>query len=193
MKLRIYNKFVNHFRKRDFNFKLKFFILFPIICILIIFDNFTKIIAKNNLIEEKTIKFIPHFINFQLITNRGSAYGNNSNNFELTIILAVLMTLICIIGFLFFYEPLYIISFTLLVAGDLGNLINRIWNNAYVIDFLSWEFIKPYFIFNFADMFITFGVILFIFSLLFIEFWLEPRFNKKINKEDMKKNVRNKN
>ncbi|MFI3256394.1 MAG: signal peptidase II [Psittacicella sp.] len=53
-------------------------------------------------------------------------------------------------------------AYSLIIAGDLGNNLNRI-HYGYVIDFISFHFNNYYFpIFNFADSFITIGVILII-------------------------------
>ena len=52
------------------------------------------------------------------------------------------------------------ISLSLIISGALGNLIDRIFRG-YVVDFISFTiFDKEMAIFNVADTFITFGVVL---------------------------------
>ena len=46
----------------------------------------------------------------------------------------------------------------LIIAGGIGNLIDRVFNNGYVIELYSCEIFPP--IFNFADCCVSIGVVL---------------------------------
>ena len=48
-------------------------------------------------------------------------------------------------------------NIALIIAGGIGNLIDRVFNNGYVIDYIHVKFFPP--IFNFADASISCGII----------------------------------
>ncbi len=136
--------------------------------VLVAIDSLTKIIAVNNLCPNVKINFIHNFIDFNLYFNQGSAFGHGSNNPFLVTLFASLILLILIFLFIFLYEPLYVWSISFLIAGTLANLVNRIWYNGTVIDFLDWELFPPEYIFNIADFLVTIGTIFLLVS-VFIE------------------------
>ena len=74
-------------------------------------------------------------------------------------------------------------SLTLVLAGGIGNLIDRI-RLGYVVDMLHFQFWPSYPVFNVADMFVVVGVILF---LLYYLFLYEKTDSKKAREEQAKK------
>ena len=58
-------------------------------------------------------------------------------------------------------------ALTLIIAGGLGNLIDRI-TQGYVADYIDFRWPVDFAIFNFADMCVTFGVILAVIYLFFL-------------------------
>ena len=58
-------------------------------------------------------------------------------------------------------RPVYIWSFALILAGGIGNLIDRIFNG-YVVDFIDLRIIN-FAVFNFADICAVTGTIMLIF------------------------------
>lgn len=110
---------------------------------------------------KETIVLIPNLLEFVYVQNDGAAYGMLGGQTWLLIV----MTFIFIVGFILYFvfykdkNIWFIISVGLIVSGAIGNLIDRLWFN-YVRDFISIEFFS--FVFNFADMFITFGVICYV-------------------------------
>ena len=65
-------------------------------------------------------------------------------------------------------SKLFVWSLCLVVSGGLGNLIDRIFRDGNVIDFLQFDFYKSFPIFNFADCCIVVGA-----GLLILNFLLE--------------------
>ena len=100
---------------------------------------------------------------FKLISveNTGAAFGIFQNG---TWILAFISLIVVVIGFIYFkYYPL---ALSFLIAGALGNFIDRIFLG-YVRDFIS---ISIWPVFNFADIFSTIGV-----GLLIIKLYKEDK------------------
>tara|TARA_Y100001978_G_C23692647_1_gene435702 strand:+ start:1488 stop:1943 length:456 start_codon:yes stop_codon:yes gene_type:complete len=135
-----------------------------IILIFIILDQFTKFIVSTNydyLLNKNLLIF-----SFKYIRNYGAAFNflNNKRIFLSTI--STLSSLL-LIYFIFFKESInslnrYGLSFIL--AGSIGNGIDRIIKG-YVIDFINLE-IFDFPIFNIADISINFGCIILIINYL---------------------------
>ena len=114
--------------------------------------------------------YIFPFLNFYLIWNTGIGFGLAS--LETNIYYHILTTIIAIINlalifFLFKTKGTYAYLFALIIGGSLGNLFDRIYYYA-VPDFIDIHLGDfHWFIFNVADIFVTAGIIGFIFIELF--------------------------
>lgn len=124
---------------------------------------FLDLTSKAYVIGEhfKPIILIRNFLYFSLQTNKGIAFG---------ILLGYAFQLIAsvfILGFLIYFGFKYISEekrnaflnqflLGIIVGGAIGNLVNRI-QFGYVIDFIV---LKPFPVFNIADIGITLGLIL---------------------------------
>ena len=85
-------------------------------------------------------------------------------------------------------RPLYSVSLVLILSGCIGNMIDRMFNNFQVYDFIDLEFMN-FAIFNLADCFLTVGVIMMAVFLLFFEqndpisIRLKPIYEEKIDEQ----------
>jgi signal peptidase II len=140
---------------------------FGVAIILIILDQWTKHLATHNLPAFVSRKIIP-FVNFKLTYNTGAAFSFLSSasgwqNYFFIILASILTLGICIwILKTSKYDWFKLTSLTFIVAGAIGNLIDRA-SYGFVIDFIdvyykTWHWPT----FNLADSFITIGVILLI-------------------------------
>ena len=129
--------------------KLKHYII-GIIIVLI--DQLSKLLIIN-----KKITIIPNFLNFTYTENTGGAFSLGRNY----IILAI--SLILIIGIVIYLvknksKITSYIPFVLIIAGSIGNLIDRIFRG-FVVDFIDVNLFNfPNF--NIADICIVFGIII---------------------------------
>ena len=148
-----------------------------IIIVLILFtlDRITKLYLIHLQESGMDVDFyIFSFLNFYLVWNTGVGFGLMS--MEANMYYHILTIFISIINvFLIYYlfktknSQAYFIS--LIIGGSLGNLFDRIYYYA-VPDFIDFHFENyHWFIFNVADIFITIGVIGFI----FIEFFTKEK------------------
>ena len=144
---------------------------------IVIIDRITKLLLIN-----KEITIIPNFLNFTYTKNSGVAFGIASNNTILIVLMNVIILAI-IIKFLKekFSKTNYIIilSLIMILAGGIGNLIDRI-AMGYVIDFIDVN-ILDFPTFNVADISITVGVIMIMIILI------KSLFEKENNIEKVKK------
>ena len=171
---------------------IRYSLIFLITAGLVGLDIVTKIIF-----EGKNITLIYNFLLIQSEHNYGAALGIFSGHTIWLIIISVIF-IVAFLVFDYFFKSkskLYFISFVLILAGALGNLIDRIFLG-YVRDFIHVNIsIMPYY-FNLADIFLTFGVIFLLISVLFVKDNNQNQTNAKISqKEEMKKNgeVKNEN
>lgn len=119
-------------------------------------------------------KFIPlfSFLSFQYAENTGAAFSL-FQGYNLAFIVLSLFA----IGFIIYSFKKYPLALSFLLAGVLGNFIDRIFFG-FVRDFIS---VGIWPIFNFADTWNTVGV-----ALLFYAFWKE---DKNINKAHSSRKV----
>lgn len=111
---------------------------------------------------------IYNFLTFETQMNDGAALGIFSGQMGL-LIASTFVFIALLLAYDWFYKQdsvLYFIGLNLILAGAVGNLVDRLCFG-YVRDFIRVHLkIMPY-CFNFADMFLTFGVIFMLICVLF--------------------------
>ena len=140
-----------------------------LIIALVLLDQFTKISAIKNLMNQDDFVLIPGVLQLHYLENTGAAFSI----LEGKQIIFAIITPILLIALLYIlikmpqnkkYTALnYIIVF--LIAGAIGNYIDRIANN-YVVDFIYFSLIN-FPVFNVADCYVTVSVILLFILILF--------------------------
>jgi signal peptidase II len=149
-----------------------FYFLF--ILIMLAADQLTKAIVAKKIpfLESKSI--IPGFFNLTHIRNRGAIFGffsqSGSQLLSVVLMLASLAAFVFVVYYFFktpTSERLMKISLSLILAGALGNLTDRIFRG-YVIDFMDFYLKKWHWpSFNIADASITIGACFLIFAFFF--------------------------
>ena len=140
-----------------------FFIFF-----IFLFDRISKIIVINLEKNKDIVNYnLNSFINIELVWNDGIAFGLLSFNEESYYnILTALIILITLIVFFFMIKSsgYQKYGFLMVFGGSLGNIFDRLYY-ASVPDFIDIHVNNfHWFIFNVADIFITLGVFLLIYS-----------------------------
>lgn len=137
------------------------------IALLVIIDQLLKSLIVNNLYKG-SVCLIPKVLVFTYLENKGGAYGIASRSTLFIIIFTIIIILGLAIIKLKKSEKLDIIktiSLDLIIAGGLGNLIDRILRG-FVIDYIDVNQFINFPIFNFADCLIVIGCSLLIIKLL---------------------------
>lgn len=124
-----------------------------IVIALIFIDQLVKVLVVNS-IYNSSIVIINGTLNLTYVQNTGGAYGIGSGNILIFIIanIAIIGALIRLI--LLKKDKLNIqtlISISAVIAGGIGNLIDRIFRG-YVIDYIDINPLIKYPVFNIADM-----------------------------------------
>lgn len=138
-----------------------------LIITLIIIDQFTKYLAFKHLSTINTYPIIKDIFHLTYVENRGAAFGilQNKRFFFIIITTIVLAGIIYIMYRNNNLKFLTKISLALVVAGAIGNLIDRIRLH-YVIDFFDFR-IWP--VFNVADVNVVIGGVLLCIMVLFFK------------------------
>lgn len=142
--------------------KTLYIILSVIIVAGLVVDLITKsVFARILEFGDNVIVVIPNLLRFVYVENDGAAYGmlGGKTWFLIVITIVFLIAFVCYYVFSKDKNLLFTISIGLIVSGAIGNLVDRIFFDGIVRDFISIEFFS--FVFNIADMWITFGVICF--------------------------------
>ena len=146
---------------------------FLIILFLFFIDRASKNYILNFFLDQKIdTYYINSILNFTLIWNSGIAFGLfkgdgfSYNLMSLFILCIILFLFVCLIQSKDKFEKFNI---SLVIGGALGNFYDRFFFNA-VPDFIDLHYLDfHWFIFNVADIIITFGIILLLLSNIFIK------------------------
>jgi len=141
--------------------RINILISFLTIAGVIVLDRIFKIFLSDALSFGESIPIVRNIFHFTLVHNTGIAFGLFKNQGVVFIIIPIIA--IILIAFNIYYSHsnqgvsrMYIVGFSLILAGAIGNLIDRVLYG-YVIDFIDFR-IWP--VFNIADSAITIGTIL---------------------------------
>ena len=156
---------------KSFN-SIRLFEIILVVIFLVLFDQCTKIFISKVMLNNNfnDIKLLP-LLNIVYVRNTGISFGMLSEGGLLgryffstfSIVAGTLLVLLAV----FSEKKLLCLSLSLVAAGAFGNAIDRIYFGGVIdfIDFFVYNFHWP--AFNFADIFITLGVVILLFDNIF--------------------------
>lgn len=128
--------------------------------VLVVLDQLTKYFARLNLSDGNDFIIIKGVFRLTFLKNTGAVWGIFSGHVNSAVVLTVVSIIILVFVLLMYFKTGYTkkyrlirIIMVLIVAGAIGNLIDRI-AFGYVTDFLYFELIN-FPVFNVADCYIT--------------------------------------
>lgn len=141
--------------------KRTFAVFIPVVVIMVIIDQATKGWAASSLQLGKPGANLGLF-EFDLVHNTGAAFGMGQGA---GLVFVAIAAFICIVAVAWLAQNrkhgvLEVIALSLIVAGGIGNCIDRL-STGYVVDFIKLTFID-FPVFNVADICVTCGVALFV-------------------------------
>ena len=136
--------------------------------LIVAIDQFTKYIVVKNMDLYDEYVVIPGFFNLNYVRNKGAGLGLFANaRWVFMIVTAIVIIVVVVLLFRdFFRSRLADLALTFILAGGIGNMIDRIFIGE-VIDFFQFQIKLFDFIFNVADVFVTFGTVIFVIYYLF--------------------------
>ena len=135
---------------------------------MVVFDQATKYLVRRHFSLHESRPVIRGFFSLTYVRNRGAAWGILAGwRIALVALAAVMLFLIARYREkIFGTRAIGRVSFVLLVAGIVGNVIDRLWLG-YVVDFLDFYVGASHFpAFNVADSCICIGVVLYMLASL---------------------------
>jgi len=144
--------------------------LIILIIVLLGIDQWTKELVAGSMFEGDTIGILNDFFHITYVKNHGVAFGMFQGEIKTISIVAI----VAILGIIYFMikqlKPHEIISkyaYAFILAGAIGNMIDRIYRG-FVVDFVDFRGIWK-FVFNMADVWINVGVFLLILEVIILE------------------------
>lgn len=159
---------------------LKYLGYIAFVIVLTIVDQITKLLAVDKLKDSDSYVIWDGVFELSYVENRGAAFGMQEGKIAMFILITSILVPVLLFGIYkidkiiklkgdsinkkgFFFLQL---DLALLIAGAIGNLIDRI-ANGYVIDFLYFKLID-FPVFNIADCYVTISTI----ALILIGFFI---------------------
>jgi signal peptidase II len=157
-----------------------------IFAVLLIIDLVTKLWADAYFNAEgapSRVNIIPGWIWLEIEYNPGISYGMGANAPEWAKILVIIATAVIMLALAVFYfkmdkrRSLLRLAFVFIVAGGVGNLIDRVYYRIWELDAYADAGVRDmvnlsrfgFAVCNFADFFITGGAVMMVLAMLFFD------------------------
>ncbi len=139
--------------------------------LIVVLDQLTKFIVHSTMNLYDSIQVVPYLLNFTYIRNEGIAFGIYFEGAE-TIFIALPILITIYLFYLLkseeFQDKFSQIGLFLIIAGAVGNIIDRIFRG-YVVDFIDFHLNgMHWYVFNIADSSVTIGLIFLLYSSIII-------------------------
>ena len=137
-----------------------------IIAALIVLDQLVKVYVVQNIALGEIKSWIPNLVSLTYLQNRGAAFSILQDQQ----LLFAVITLVVVVGAIWYLHKhmedsfWMVLGLTLIIAGGLGNFIDRI-SQGFVVDMFHLDFIN-FAIFNVADSYLTVGVIILLIAMV---------------------------
>ena len=141
-----------------------------ITAVLVILDQWSKYLATEHLIGAGTVVVLPRILGLRYVENTGAAFSmmSNSTDFLIVITAVALIVMAYVFWVKNYGEVFERFCFTLIIAGGIGNLIDRVLNG-FVVDYFEFLFMK-FAVFNVADVYVCTGIALYTLYTFYSEF-----------------------
>ena len=123
------------------------------------FDQWTKAVVMADLTLGQTRPFFNGLLDLTYIHNNGGAWGLMGGRTWLLLTVTLLIMIICVTLLIKkgLQNKLLFWSICLILSGGIGNMIDRIFRDGEVVDFLHLHFMPTFPVFNVADCAVCIG------------------------------------
>ena len=127
---------------------------------LVAVDQLVKYLVMTNIAPGEHVPFLPHILELTYVTNTGAAFSIFSEHTWLLALVSLVMSVVLALALWkgLFKHPLGKLTLTLLLAGAVGNLIDRAFRG-FVVDMFNVLFMN-FAVFNVADICVVVGGLL---------------------------------
>lgn len=141
---------------------------------LVALDQLVKYLVMTNIAPGEHVPFIPYILELTYVTNTGAAFSIFSEHTWALALVSLVMSVVLALALFkgLFKHPLGKLTLTLLLAGAVGNLIDRAFRG-FVVDMFNVLFMR-FAVFNVADICVVVGGIAAGLYYLFLWDKLEP-------------------
>tara|TARA_B100001057_G_scaffold89369_1_gene85591 strand:+ start:787 stop:1233 length:447 start_codon:yes stop_codon:yes gene_type:complete len=140
--------------------------------LIVIIDQISKFIVHKYMNLYDSINIIPHLLDFTYIRNEGIAFGIYFEGGKIFFIILPIFITIYLFYLLKneeFQDKQSQIALYLIIAGAIGNIIDRIFRG-YVVDFIDFHINGlHWYVFNVADTSVTIGLIFLLYSSIIVK------------------------
>ena len=142
-------------------------------------DQLVKYLVLQHIELGAHVPFIPHVLELTYVQNTGAAFSIFSGHTWVLALISLTMSAVLALAIWkgFFRHPVGKVTLTLLLAGAVGNLIDRVFRG-FVVDMFNVLFMN-FAVFNVADICVVVGGIAAVAYYLLLMDKLEPREKKK--------------
>ena len=129
---------------------------------LVVLDQVVKFLVRANIPLGGDVPFLPHILHLTYVQNTGAAFSLlEEHTWILTIVsLVVSVLLVVLLVKKVFPRPFAMAALSMVLAGAVGNLIDRAFRG-FVVDMFNVLFMR-FAVFNVADIGVTCGFVLFL-------------------------------
>ncbi|MGN0492903.1 MAG: signal peptidase II [Acutalibacteraceae bacterium] len=127
--------------------------------LLLCADQLTKYYISVNFALGESHEFLKGFIDLTYIHNRGGAWGMLYGSTYILLPVTLAIMVFCIVFYVKYGKKNHLLlwAISLVMSGGIGNMIDRVFRDGNVVDFLHFEFFPSFPVFNVADCAIVVG------------------------------------
>ncbi len=125
--------------------------------VLVVLDQLVKLLVMQYIPLGGHVAFLPHLLELTYVQNTGAAFSMLSEHTWILALVSLVMSIVLAVAIWknFFRHPIGKIALTLLLAGAVGNLIDRMFRH-FVVDMFNVLFMD-FAVFNVADICVVVG------------------------------------
>ena len=141
---------------------------------LVALDQLVKFLVLENIAPGAHVPFLPHILELTYVENTGAAFSMFEEHTWILAVISLVMSVVLAVALWknFFRHPVGKVTLALLLAGAVGNLIDRVFRG-FVVDMFNVLFMN-FAVFNVADICVVVGGIAAALYYLFLADKLEP-------------------
>ena len=145
---------------------------FLLAAVLVVLDQIVKLLIRHNIALGESVTLIPGVMDLTYIQNTGAAFSLFRQHTWILAIISLVVAVLIVIALLkrVFTKPFGVISLAVVLAGAVGNLIDRVFLG-FVTDMFKTTFMN-FAVFNVADICVVLGgIAVCVYVIFFYEKW----------------------